>query len=324
MRELATHPVLTALDADLESGPAVVAIGGGHGLALALRSIREYAMTITAIVGVADDGGSSGRLAPALAIPPPGDIRRCLIALTPGESAWRELFSFRFDQGDVKGHSLGNLILAALTEMTGDFEDAVRAAEIYLGASGSVVPAARDQLQLEAVVDGHVVHGQRNISLARGEVSAMRVQPDWVVANPRALAAIAEADQVVLGPGSLYTSTIAALAVPGMVAAVNGSGARLVYVCNLTTQDGETFEMDGGAHVEALTATVGLRAPDAIVASTSELDVPAPLEQVQVDSEALKSRGIEVVLDDFAEHGSGWPRHDAFRLAMALRSLAAA
>ncbi len=324
MSRLATEPALAELDAELDSGPAVVAIGGGHGLALALRSIREYAGSITAIVGVADNGGSSGRLAPALAIPPPGDIRRCLIALTPGDSAWRQLFSFRFDQGDVKGHSLGNLILAALTEMTGDFEDALRAAEVYLGAAGSVVPVARRPLELEAVVDGRVVHGQREITLAQGEVTGLAVLPAGVPANPRGLDEIAAADQIVLGPGSLYTSTMAALAVPGMAEAVNASPARLVYVCNLTTQDGETLGMDGEAHLAALAAIVGLRPPDAIVASRTELDVPAPLEPVRLDSAALTSRGFEVVVDDLAEHGAEWPRHDPLRLAMALRTLVTA
>ncbi len=314
-------PLLESLGADFE-GPAVVAIGGGHGLAQALLAAQEYAYALTAIVGVADNGGSSGRLAPVLEIPPPGDIRRCLLAMTPKPSVWRDLFDFRFSQGDVAGHSLGNLVLAALTEITGDFEDALRTAELYLGATGTVVPVARRPLALVATIDGQRVEGQLAIAQTRGQITELRTLPEDVPANPRALDAIAAADQVVLGPGSLYTSTIAALSVPGMVDALNAARARLVYVCNLVTQDGETIAMDAAAHVDALTSLTGLRPPDAIVASTSPVDVPAPLEAVRLDPEAMDRRGLDVVTADLADPDAGWPRHDPVRLGLALRELA--
>ncbi len=314
-------PLLESLAVDFE-GPAVVAIGGGHGLAQALLAAQEYAYSLTAVVGVADNGGSSGRLAPALEIPPPGDMRRCLLALTPKPSVWRDLFDYRFEQGDVSGHSLGNLVLAALTEITGDFEDALRTAELYLGAVGTVVPVARRPLDLVATIDGRTVTGQAAISRTRGQITALRTVPESCDANPRALAAIAEADQIVLGPGSLYTSTIAALSVPGIVDAVNAARARLAYVCNLVTQDGETIAMDAAAHVDALTGLTGLRQPDAIVANASEVDVPAPLEAVRLDREAMDRRGLHVVTADLADPRAGWPRHDPVRLGLVLRELA--
>ncbi len=323
--ETELDPLLESLGVDFE-GPAVVAIGGGHGLAQVLLAAQEYAYGLTAIVSVADDGGSSGRLAPALEIPPPGDMRRCLLALTPKPSVWRDLFGYRFGESDVAGHSLGNLVLAALTDITGDFEDALRTAELYLGAVGTVVPVARRPLRLVATIDGRTVDGQAAISDTRGQITELRVEPGDVPVNPRALDAIAAADQIVLGPGSLYTSTIAALSVPGVVAAINAADARVVYVCNMITQDAETIAMSAVAHLDALTGLTGLRMPDAIVASTSEIEVPAPLEPVRldllVDKEALDRRGVDVVTADLADPTAAWPRHDAVRLGLVLRELA--
>ncbi len=311
-------PLLEVLGTELE-GPTVVAIGGGHGLAQALLAAQEYAYRLTAVVGVADNGGSSGRLSPAMEIPPPGDIRRCLVALTPKGSVWRDLFEYRFEEGDVAGHSLGNLMLAALSRITGDFEDALRTAELYLGAVGTVVPVARRALELEATIDGRTVAGQAAIAATRGQLGELRLVPGDEPANPRALDAIAAADQIVLGPGSLYTSTVAALAVPGVAAAVNASPARLVYVCNLITQDGETIAMDASAHLDALIEMVGLRTPDVMVVSNAQVDVPAPLEAVRFDLDRLASRGTEVVVAPLADPGAAWPTHDPVRLGVVLR-----
>ena len=296
-------PVLEALEASFE-GPAVTAIGGGHGLAQTLKAIQLYAGRITAIVGVADNGGSSGRLAPALDIPPPGDIRQALLALSPGSSVWKDLVGHRFQAGDVKGHSLGNLILAALTEETGDFEEALRIVERQLGTAGNVVPVALQRMHLRATVDEETVDGQLRIATGRGAISAMQLLPEGVPANPRAIEAVAASDQVVLGPGSLYTSTIAALLAAGLVDALNASPAQFVLVGNLITQDGETLGMTGGQHLQALVDLAGVRLPDAIVASTSALSVAPPLQQVAVDQEELERLGIEVVLGDLAEHVS--------------------
>ena len=302
-------------------GPRVAAIGGGTGLARALEAIRGYAGSISAIVTVADDGGSSGRLAPSLDIPPPGDIRKCLIALTPDESVWRQLFEHRFTGADVRGHSLGNLIIAALADIEDSFELALRSAEHLLGALGSVIPAAPLHLGLEAVIDGGLVTGQVNISLARGTIERIGVVPDEAIASETAVRAIAAADQIVLGPGSLYTSVIAALVVPGITDAVNRSDADLVYVTNMVTQDGETFGMDAADHLDALLHTTGVRPPGAIVANDSPVSVDPPLEQLVVDGEAIATYGADLVTASLLDRDAERPSHDPALLGEVLRGL---
>lgn len=308
--------------ADLErSGPAVVAIGGGHGLAQCLRAVIGYAGSVTAVVTVADDGGSSGRLAPALDIPPPGDIRQCLLALAPDESRLHRLFQHRFESGDVSGHSLGNLLLAALTEIEGDFVTALEVAGSMLGAMGTVVPAADRRCALEAVIDGKTVEGQVAIAKSHGSIESLRVVPAAAEAPPQALAAIAAADQIVLGPGSLFTSVMAAMVVPGITEAINASGARLVYVANLITQDGETLGMDCADHLEALLRTTGVRPPSAIVANVGAVDVAPPLEALRIDREAVETYGVDVVAADVTDPHHEWPRHDPVRLGEVLAGL---
>lgn len=311
--DLAPLPLMSLIGAGRD-GAAVVAFGGGHGLAQALTAARRYAGRLTAVVNVSDDGGSSGRLAPALDIPPPGDIRRCLIALTPDDSPWRELFEYRYDDSDVAGHSLGNLLLAALADLRGDFEQALIAAEKMLRTTGSVIPASRRRLLLEATVDGETVQGQVAIALSRGHISELRLVPDDTEAPPRAIAAIEQADQILLGPGSLYTSILATVLVPGIVEAINRSQARLVYVMNLTTQDGETLGMDAMDHIHALTEVSGMRTPTDIVANSAPIDPPEPLEEMKVQPDLLRTTGANVVMADMAAPGSSVV-HDPARLA---------
>jgi uncharacterized cofD-like protein len=303
------------------SGPRVVAIGGGKGLARALLAIRGYAGRIDAIVTVADDGGSSGRLSPHLDIPPPGDIRKSLIALTPHDSVWRQLFEYRFEGADVRGHSLGNLILAALTEIEGSFEAALRSSERLLGALGSVIPASPWKLDLAADVDGREVRGQVNISLARGTVTAVRVLPVDATASETAISAIESAHQIVLGPGSLYTSIAAALVVPGIVDAINRTETPLIYVANIVTQDGESLGMDAVDHLDSLLRVTGVRPPSAIVASDSPVVVAPPLEAVGIDAEAAATYGADVVTADLLDSGAERPCHDPIRLGVVLRGL---
>ncbi len=315
-----TETLLEELELDLH-GPRVVAIGGGTGLAKALEAIRDYAGNITAVVTVADDGGSSGRLAPSLDIPPPGDIRKCLIALTPDESVWRRLFEHRFTGADVEGHSLGNLIIAALADIEGSFELALRSSEHLLGALGSVIPASPLHLGLEALIDGKPVTGQVNISLARGAVEQIGVVPPDAPASESAVRAIGAADQIVLGPGSLYTSVVAALSVSGITRAVNESSASLVYVTNLVTQDGETLGMDAADHLDALLRTTGVRPPAAIVANDSPVAVDPPLEQLAIDGEAIATYGADLVTADLLDRDAERPSHDPPRLGEVLRGL---
>jgi len=242
------------------SGPAVVAIGGGHGQAAALEAIQTYAGSISALVTVADDGGSSGRLT-GLGIPPPGDIRRCLLALTPEPSLWSELFAHRFSTGDIRDHSLGNLILAALTDLYGDFASAVQTSRRMLGALGDVIPVADQPVSLSAVVDRTTVTGQAAIGKRAGHISEVSIDPPDTMASRRALEAVARADQIVIGPGSLYTSLISALLVQMLGPAVMGSKAQRLFVLNLVTQTGETLGMSGFDHVAALAEHVGVEGP---------------------------------------------------------------
>ncbi len=313
-------PLLEALTGSRE-GPAVVAIGGGHGLAQVLGAVQRYAGEITAVVGVADDGGSSGRLVPASSIPPPGDIRRCLLALTPDESVWRDLFDYRFADGDVGGHSLGNLLLLALADRQGNFAAALRLAERLLGTVGSVVPAADARMRLEAVIDGETVVGQVNIMHRNGHISELALHPTGITASDDALAAIAAADQIVLGPGSLYTSVLAALLVPGITEAINQARGTLVYVLNLCTQDPETLGMDAAAHLEALLKLSGIRPPNVAVANTAPVHVESPVEPLRTDSEVLETYGVDTMSTALVDPKADHPRHDTARLGGVLGRL---
>jgi uncharacterized cofD-like protein len=302
-------------------GPVVVALGGGHGQAAALEAIQCYAGEISALVAVGDDGGSSGRLS-GLGIPPPGDVRRCLLALTPEPSLWSELFSHRFTGGDVAEHSLGNLILAGLADLFGDFESAVETAERMLGTLGSVIPVADQPITLTAIIDGQEVTGQKLISQTAGELSELYIEPSDVAATRRALAAVAAADQIVIGPGSLYTSILSALKVNMLAPAIMGATAQRVFVLNLITQDGETLGMNGSDHVEALAKHVGVAGPGIVVAHDGPLIVPEGHDRVVVDAEDAARHGWRVVFADLADEGADWPEHDPLKLGRVLEKLA--
>lgn len=319
--DLLVEPLLQKFEEEFD-GLQVVAIGGGHGLAAALRATLDYADVITGVVSVADDGGSSGRLAPGLEIPPPGDIRRALLAVTDRPSLWKSLIEYRFADSDVAGHSLGNLVIAAISEIGGDFVEAVNTVGRMLGARGAIVPVAPTRLDLEADVDGAVVNGQVAVARSRGMITDVRISPDDVTASPQALEAIESADQIILGPGSLFTSLIAPLKVAGIVEALNRTEATLVYVSNLTTQDGETLGMDGLQHIEALVGIAGLRSPDAVVAHDGPLAVPAGLDRVDMEPQVLEDAGIQLKTGNLADPGADWPQHDAARLGAVLRALA--
>ena len=261
-------------------GPSVVAIGGGHGLARSLGAIRRYASELTAVVSVADDGGSSGRLRERLPMPAPGDIRRCLVALTPRPSALADALEYRFDAGELEGHALGNLMLAALTATTGDFLGAVHTLGELLGAIGTVLPAATVPVELAGdCADGRVV-GQVRI-MASSSVTAVELVPSDVQAPAQVVEAIERADQVVIGPGSLYTSVLAALAPRGIVEALRSTRGRTVYVCNLREQVPETASYSIADHVSALLAHDIV--PDVVVADHAAIalgDVPAGVNVV--------------------------------------------
>jgi uncharacterized cofD-like protein len=235
----------------ISGGPAVVAIGGGHGLARSLGAIRRYAGSITAVVSVADDGGSSGRLRELLGIPAPGDLRRCLGALLPETSPLGRALEHRFAGGELDGHAFGNLLIAALAATAGDFASGVKEACRLLDTVGAVLPATACPVVLKAETAGAEVEGQVAIMAATGVTHVSLVPPDAEVPDD-VVAAIAAADQVVLGPGSLYTSVLAACAPERIRAAIGASPARCVYVCNLREQVPETAGYDVAAHVAAV------------------------------------------------------------------------
>jgi uncharacterized cofD-like protein len=325
---------VTATEARLEeilldpSGPRVVAVGGGHGLAITLAALQSYASEITAVVAVADDGGSSGRLTSGLGVPPPGDIRRCLLALAPEPSVWSELFAYRFSGGDIEDHSLGNLLLAALTDLVGDFAGAVDLAGRMLGAVGRVVPAANEAAILSATVGGVPLRGQAVIAKARGGITSFEVGPPGLQAHPDALQALARADQIVIGPGSLYTSLLAVLLVPGISEAVMASKARRVFVLNLIGQDGETLGMSGPDHLAALGQLGGVKGPGTVVVHRGPLEmpsgpeVPPELAPVVLDEGDALAWGWSVARADIADHHAPWPEHDSIALGSLLGSIA--
>lgn len=255
-------------------GPAVVALGGGHGLATALRAVRRYAGSITAVVSVADDGGSSGRLRRDLGVPPPGDIRRCLVALAGGDSTdggvWSQAFEHRFRGGELEGHALGNLVLVGLTETLGSFPDALDEAGRLLKAVGRVVPATVEPVVLKAEVGsaaGEIVEGQVAVANSRG-IRRVELVPADVAATPDAVEAILAADQVVYAPGSLYTSVLPVLCVNGLRDAIAATPAQVVQVANLRAQVPETSGMDVADHLAAVLAH-GARV-DTLVYDTGE------------------------------------------------------
>jgi uncharacterized cofD-like protein len=292
----------------LARGPRIVAIGGGTGLSTLLRGLKEHSANITAIVSVADDGGSSGRLREQLGIAAVGDIRNCLAALAETEPAMARLLQYRFtqDEGNLAGHAVGNLLIAAMNAIDdGDFEEAIRHMNRVLAVRGSVVPASGTPLTLHARLRaGQLVDGQSRIARTRA-IESVWLEPPDVRASRDALAAIAEADLVVVGPGSLYTSVLPPLLVPEIRAALAATPALRVFACNVATQAGETEGYDLADHVEALVAHLGPVAVDVVLANNNltgnapdiELGVPVKLRWPPVGA----ARRPRLALDDLVD-----------------------
>jgi uncharacterized cofD-like protein len=294
---------------DEPTGPSVVALGGGHGLSVALRAIRTYAGSVTAVVSVADDGGSSGRLRRDHGVPAPGDLRRCLVALAAPESLWSRAFEHRFSAGELQGHALGNLMIVGLTEVLGDFTRALDEAGRLMQASGRVLPATTDPVVLKADVEGRPVEGQVAVQNSKGRVRRVELVPDDAAAHPEAVGAIAGADQIVLAPGSLFTSLVAVLCVREIRDAVAASGGRVVQVANLRPQIPETEGLDATDHLRAVLDHGG-RVDDFLYAGDGAL---------AVDAEVVRALGVRPVNAQIrATSAEG---HDPARLAVALAAL---
>lgn len=309
------------------SRPHVAALGGGTGLSSLLRGLKARDLDISAIVGVADDGGSSGRLRRELGILPPGDIRNVLVALAEDESLMGRLFQYRFADGDLSGHPFGNLILAALSQVTGSFDEAVREASRVLNVKGRVIPGALEHVRLWAErEDGSEACGETRIASGTGACRRVWLDPE-PAAHPEAIAAIADADLVLLGPGSLFTSVLPHLAVAEIAAAVSTAPGLRVYVCNVMTQPGETDGMDAATHLDRV-LEMAPGGVDVVVVHEGPLDAAALAhyaaqgqEPVCVDADALTARGVRVVAADIAE-ADRVVRHSPEALADVLEPLA--
>src|SRR4030081_126635 len=221
-------------------GPRIVAVGGGTGLSSLLRGLKTYTSNLSAIVTVADDGGSSGRLRDEYRILPPGDFRQCLIALADAEPLMKQLFDHRFKEGSLDGHSFGNLFIMAMADVTGNFEHALRESGKVLAVKGTILPSTLQDVTLVASINGHTVEGESQIPKQNAPISHVFLKPDGAQINPEAAQAILNAELIIIGPGTLYTSIMPNLLVEGMVEAIKASPALKVYICNLAAQSGET------------------------------------------------------------------------------------
>ncbi len=305
----------------------MVVIGGGTGLSVLLRGLKTFPIDITAIVTVADDGGSSGRLRKELDIPPPGDVRNVLIALAEVEPLVEELFQHRFRNGNgLSGHSLGNLLLAGMTSVTGDFARGISELSKVLNVRGNVYPAANRSIVLHAeMMDGTIVTGESLIPLAKKQIKRVFLTPSKVEPLVESVQAIDEADIILLGPGSLYTSVLPNVLVPGIQEAIKRSNARKVYICNVMTQSGETDGFTAADHVQAIIDHGGSDLVKEILAHRAPISgslrkryAKEGAIPVEVDQDRLEAMGIKVIHDEIVLEANGVLRHDAVKVSKAL------
>ncbi len=310
--------------------PRIVVMGGGTGLSVMLRGLKQKPLDITAIVTVADDGGSSGILRNELQMPPPGDIRNVLTALADTEPLMSEMLSYRFSAGSgLAGHSLGNLILAAITDISGDFVTAVRELSRVFAVRGRVLPAADQAVILHAEMeDGSIVTGESKIPEAKGKIKRLFLEPEHVEPLPEAVQAIRDADAILIGPGSLYTSILPNLLVPKLAEAVlNNTEAIKIFVCNVMTQPGETDGYTVSDHLQAVYDHVGHHLIDYVIVNDGEIPLQVQdfyaekgAQPVQLDYEVLTSRGYKVIADTLVLFRR-YLRHDADKLSEHICSL---
>ena len=318
-----------------EQGPRVVAIGGGTGLSTMLRGLKNHTKNLTAIVTVADDGGGSGMLRQDLGMPPPGDIRHCMEALANAEPLMQQLLTYRFPagSGNLTGQSFGNLILAALNGISGSFDEAVAKMSQVLAITGRVLPVTNADVTLEATFEnGTRVLGESKISDFKKaqdcRIRSVRLLPERPAALPEAVRAIEQAELIILGPGSLYTSVIPNLLVEGISEAVCAARAVKVYVCNIMTQDGETEGMTASDHVKALLDHSGPGLIDLCLCNSAPVR-PGLVERykvedavpIVVDRPAIEALGVEVVERPLASETLNYARHSFARLSAAVMEI---
>ncbi len=324
----------------LSRGLRVVALGGGTGLSALLRGLKEHVVRrsdghptaehpitdLTAIVTVTDDGGSSGRLRRENRILPPGDIRNCMVALSQDEALLSRLFQYRFQAGrGLRGHNFGNLFLAALTHVTGDFAEAVRVSSEVLAIRGRIFPSTLSNVHLVAtLVNGRRVHGETRISASHTPIEKIEMSPRKVRPLPKAIEAIQKANLILLGPGSLYTSVIPNLLIPEIAQAIARSKAPRVYIANLMTQPGETTAYTLSEHLRAIQRHVPRRVMDWVVANRRSVSPEVArryraqgAEPVTIDLDKVQKLRVRVALDNLLEE-HGVLRHNSTRLARLL------
>lgn len=313
----------------LKKGPRIVVLGGGTGLSVLLRGLKEYTSNITAIVSVADDGGSSGRLRGQLGILPPGDLRNCLVALADTESAMESLFSYRFTAGDgLAGHSLGNLLIAAMADLTGSFETAIHEVGEVLAIRGKVIPATNAHLVLGAeLADGSTMMGQSYITYTKKRIKRVYLEPAVCEPSPEALVALRDADAIILGPGSLYTSVIPNLLIPGMVEEIRKAQGVKIYVCNVMTQMGETKDYTAGDHLEALYQHSGPDLVDYMIVNNKSIPSAVAAQYalegaqaVEIDREKIAPMNVQLIQAPLSQENN-YLRHNSLELASLIISL---
>ena len=285
----------------LGRGPNVAVVGGGHGLSVLLRGMKELTSNVTAVVTVADDGGSSGRLREDFGIVPPGDLRNCLVALADTEPLMEKLFQYRFKgKSELAGHSFGNLFIAAMNEVTGDIEQALKESSKVLAVKGRVLPASTAHVRLDAIMeDGTVVEGESNIPEAHKRIKRVRLFPEHVAPVESSLEALEKADAIILGPGSLYTSIMPNLLVDEVAETIRKSKAIKIYICNVMTQPGETDGYTASMHAKAIIDHAGPGIIDYMIVNDTEISQEMLEEYAQqgaypvkVDGEAINALGI--------------------------------
>ena len=281
----------------------VVTIGGGTGLSVLLRGLKKYPLEITAVVTVADDGGSSGKIRSDMNIPSPGDIRNVIAALSDVEPYLEKMFQYRFDSGEVKGHPVGNLMIAAMTDIHGDFSTAIKVMSRILNVRGTVLPTTNDIATLNAVLsDGEIIRGESSITKAGGVIDHVYITPSRVKPNEDVLKAIEEADYIIMGPGSLYTSIIPNLVISNVSEKIRESNAKKIYVCNVMTQHGETDNYSVCDHIVAINKHVEENIFDLVIANSREFDDSIlskyhkdKQEPVKIDHEKIEALGIKLI-----------------------------
>lgn len=311
----------------VQKKPSVVVIGGGTGMPVLLRGLKKYPIELSALVTVADDGGSTGRLRSAMDIPATGDIRNVIASLSEVEPMLIELFQHRFEKGNgLSGHSLGNLLLAAISTISGDFYKGIREISRVFNVKGNIYPISNRSMTLHArLKNGTVISGESNIPNAESPIDYVFITPENVEPLPEAVRAIKEADLIVISPGSLYTSILPNIIIPHIKEAIQQTNAHIAYVCNVMTQAGETTGYTASDHVQAIFDHIGDHTIHSIIVhnetiseKSRKLYAKENATLVKYDLDQLRLLGLQIIEDDIIDHKESTLRHDTDKVAKLL------